>query len=115
MPLEIKGDIVRFIIIAIIWLGSAHSTLAACNLDRVVGFTLVAKKVIVAFIQNDKREEGFSGCKSGRILVFDDNSTVRCTDDNYNRAYRPEAYVFTNSSSIKLCVEGEWMDVQQLR
>jgi hypothetical protein len=105
----------RSIIAAAIWLISGVPTFAACNLDRVIGYTLVAKKTVVAFIQDDKREDSFSGCQFGRVLVFDDNTGVRCTGYSYNYAYRPDAYIFVNSTLIKICIEGELFEVAQLR
>jgi len=48
-------------------------------------------------------------------LVFDDNTGVRCTGYSYNYAYRPDAYIFVNSTLIKMCIEGEWFDVAGLR
>ena len=112
-PLRIRGNDVRSVIAAAVWLMGVVPTLT--NLDRVIGYTLVAKKTVVAFIQDDKREDSFSGCEFGRVLVFDDNTGVRCTGYSYNYAYRPDAYIFVNSTLIKMCVEGEWFDVAHLR
>ena len=89
--------------------------LAACDLDRVVGYTLAARKTVVAKIENDQREDGFTGCSYNRILVFDDNTGLRCAEYNYHYAYRPEAFIFVNSYSIKACIDGEMMDLQPLR
>ena len=90
-------------------------TFAACNFDRVIGYTLVAKKTVVGFIKDDSREDGFSGCEYGKVLVFDDNTGVRCTAYSYSYAYRPDAYIFVNSSMIKICIKGEWFDAERLR
>jgi hypothetical protein len=70
---------------------------------------------VVALIDDDQREDKFSGCKYGRVIVFEDNTGVRCTDYNYHYAYRPDAYIFVNSSSIKLCIDSDWFDAQSLR
>ena len=115
MPAGDKGAAMRLIIGITAWLTSAIPSFAACNLDRVVGYTLIAKKTIVAFIQDDEREDSFSGCQFGRILVFDDNTGVRCTGYNYTYAYRPDAFIFSNLSAMKMCVEGEWLDVSSIR
>jgi hypothetical protein len=32
---------------------------ASCNLDNAIGYTLVAKKRVVGFVENDKRENSF--------------------------------------------------------
>jgi hypothetical protein len=104
----------RLVIAAFAWLIGVCPTSATCTLDRVVGYTLVAKKTIVGFIKDDTREDGFSGCEYGKVLVFEDNTGVRCGAYSYRYAYRPDAYIFVNSSSIKLCIEGEWFDAERL-
>jgi hypothetical protein len=93
----------------------ASPTWASCNLDRVVGFTLVAKKTVIAYIDHGERVDGFNGCTYGRILVFEDNTGVRCDEYNYAYAYRPDAYLFATSTRIKGCIEGEWYDLSSLR
>jgi hypothetical protein len=71
---------------------------------------------VVGFIQDDRRGDEFSGCEFGRILVFDDNTGIRCTSYNYTYSYRPDAYVFVNAShNIRVCIENEWFDVAPLR
>jgi hypothetical protein len=88
---------------------------ATCDLDRVVSYTLVASKTIAGYIQDDQRKDEFSGCEFGRILVFDDNTGVRCAGYSYQYAYRPTAYIFANSYAIKLCIDGSWFDAAPLR
>jgi hypothetical protein len=56
-----------------------------------------------------------SGCEIGRILVFDDKIGVRCTSYSYQYAYRPTAYIFTNSYAIKSCINGNWFDAGPIR
>jgi hypothetical protein len=87
---------------------------AACRLSKVVGYTLVAEKTVVEFIENGKRESGFTGCTYGRILVFEDNTGVRCVEYNYSYAYRPDAYIFMRGSSIRICIDNYWYDANQL-
>jgi len=53
------GTDMRSVIAAAVWLIGVVPTFAACNFDRVIGYTLVSKKTVVAFIQDDKREESF--------------------------------------------------------
>ena len=72
-------------------------------------------KTVVAKIENGKREDGFSGCTHGRILVFEDNTGLRCAEYNYEYAYRPNAFIFVRSSDIKVCIEGYLYDVNPLR
>lgn len=40
----------------------ASQAWARCDLSRVVGFTLVAKKTVVAYIEHGERVDGFNGC-----------------------------------------------------
>jgi hypothetical protein len=87
---------------------------AACDLSKVVGYTLVAKKTVVEFIEDGKRESGFKGCAYGRILVFEDNTGVQCADYDYNYAYRPDAYIFMRGSSIRICVDNYLYDANRL-
>jgi prophage regulatory protein len=44
----------RSVIAVAVWLMGVVPTFATCNLDLVVGYTLVAKNTIVAFIQDDR-------------------------------------------------------------
>lgn len=89
----------------------ASPTYARCQLDRLVGYTLAAKKTVVAYIEDGKRIDGFIGCTYGRILVFDDNTGVRCAEYSYNYAYRPDAFIFLRGSSIKACIDDQFFDV----
>jgi len=84
------------------------------QLDRVIGYTLVAQKTVVAKIENGKREDGFSGCSWGRILVFEDNTAVRCAEYSYSYAYRPDAFIFARASDIRICIEGDWYEAQTI-
>jgi hypothetical protein len=90
-------------------------TLARCDLSRVVGFTLVAKKTVVAYIEDGKRVDGFNGCNFDRVLVFEDNTGLRCDEYNYAYAYMPDAYLFATSTRIKGCIDDEWYDLSKLR
>lgn len=88
---------------------------AMCDLDQMVGYTLIAKKIIAGSITDEKKEDEFSGCDFDRILIFDDNTAVRCTNYSYHYAYRPTAWIFVKSSSIKLCIDNSWFDAAPLR
>jgi hypothetical protein len=87
---------------------------ASCSLDDAIGYTLVAKKKVMGFVENDRRDDSFSGCKFGRVLVFDDNTGVRCTGYTYHYAIRPAAYIFSNSYSLKLCIDGYWFGATRI-
>jgi hypothetical protein len=105
----------RWLAAIVLLVANCAPCLATCNLDRVVGYTLVTKKVVAGYIQNDKKSDEFSGCDFDRILVFDDNTGVRCSGYSYHYAYRPTAYIFVGSSALKLCIDGDWFDAAPLR
>jgi len=96
----------------------------ACHLPqghrpiRSGSFCKLTKQVAIrrtfAHIDNGERADGFKGCDYGRILVFEDNTGPRCDEHNYAYAYRPDAYLFATSNSIKGCIEDEWYDLSRI-
>lgn len=88
---------------------------AECNLSDLVGYTLLAEKTIAGYIDNEKKGDDFEGCEFDRIIVFDDNTGVRCATYSYSYSYRPDAYIFASGpGSMKMCVEDELYDVTPL-
>jgi hypothetical protein len=89
---------------------------ADCDLDEVIGYTLAAKKTISGRIEQDgTRNNDYQGCTFGRIIVFNDNTGVRCATYTYTLAFSPTAYLFVSGASIKMCVESSWVSVSPLR
>lgn len=85
---------------------------ARCALDGVVGYTLVFAKTIEAFVEGGHRTRGFQGCQPGRVLVFTDNSGVRCKGASFQKLDVPKAYLFAKTQTdLKLCVGDEMLDV----
>ena len=90
-------------------------------MSQFVGYTLVAQKTIVRFLEDDPgrgrslRQDGFEGCNFNRIIVFEDNTGVRCTGYGYQYAYRPTAQLFVSANSIKMCVEGTVYEMTSIR
>jgi hypothetical protein len=97
-------------------LGFFFSTpaVAECDLDMIVGYTLVAAKYISGYIQDEKRKNDFEGCEWDRIIVFDDNTGVRCTTYSYSYSYHPKAYIFSNGASMQMCVDGHMYSVSRI-
>lgn len=92
------------------------AALGDCDLDDLVGYTLIASKTIDGYIEHGKRNDDFEGCDFDRIIVFDDNTGVRCTGYNYSYSYRPTAYIFSQGrGSMKMCVEDELYDIAPIR
>jgi hypothetical protein len=58
---------------------SCTGILAHSDIADMVGWTLIARKTIVGRIDKGERKDDFQGCDWGRIIVFDDNTGVRCT------------------------------------
>lgn len=77
---------------------------ADCDLDDLVGYTLIASKYVSGFYKNEEKKSGFEGCDYGRIIIFDDGTGVRCTSYSYSYSYHPKAYIFSDGSSLKMCV-----------
>jgi hypothetical protein len=50
------------------------SACAECDLDSLVGYTLIARKYIDGWFEEGERKSGFEGCDFDRIIVFDDNT-----------------------------------------
>src|SRR5947209_3082899 len=88
----------------------------ACDdLDDLIGWTLIARKTIAGRIDKGVRKDDFERCDYDRIIVFDDNTGVRCTSYSYTYSYRPTAYVWANGSSLKMCVGSHSFSVSRLR
>ena len=91
---------------------SSRPALAVCDLSQVVGYTLIFGKTIQAYIQDGKRTNGFEGCAHDRVLVFTDNTGVRCKDAAVHAAVLPKGYLFArNANDMKLCVDDDIYDV----
>jgi hypothetical protein len=72
----------------------AGAAFAECVLDDLVGYTLIASKYIAGRIDNNVRKDDFQGCDFDRIIVFDDNTGVRCVSYSYTYYYHPKVYNF---------------------
>jgi hypothetical protein len=106
----------RFWSLAAVTLTFTGSARAECDLSELVGYTLLAEKTIDGYIENGKKSDDFEGCDFDRVIVFDDNTGVRCMTYSYTYSFRPDAYIFAGSAgSMKMCVEDELYDVAPLR
>jgi hypothetical protein len=104
------------IVAATLLLGLSRPALAVCDLSQVVGYTLVFGKTIQGYIEDGKRVDGFEGCTRDRVLVFTDNTGVRCKDTMLHTAHLPKAYLFArNANDMKLCVDEDMYDVAQAK
>ncbi len=91
---------------------AAHAD-GRCDLNAVVGYQLFFAKPIQAYIQDGVRKNGYIGCEPDRVLVFADNTGVRCKEVSLQRLDGlPTGYLFgKNAGDLKLCVEGALFDV----
>lgn len=95
---------------------AAPAWASGCDLDQVVGYQLVQKKTVEAFIDGGKRQRGYQGCLPGRVLVFTDNTGVRCKGTVVQRLEIPVAFLFARSEAdMKLCVGDQMLDVVPAR
>jgi hypothetical protein len=84
---------------------------ASCDIDDLVGYTIVEKKTISGRIDDGVKSDDYQGCQYGRIILFDDGTGVKCHTYSYSYAYRPTAYIVANQGGAKICVEGQLLDV----
>jgi hypothetical protein len=93
--------------------GPAHAD-GRCDLNTLVGYTLLFAKPIDSYIQGTIRTKGYEGCEPDRVLVFADNTGVRCKRVvRQHLEHLPTGYLFArNAGDLQLCVEGELFDVQ---
>ena len=105
----------RWILMAAVVLGmSSRPAVALCDLSQVVGYTLVFGKTIEGYIENGKRMQGYAGCTHDRVLLFTDNTGVRCKETFVHSANVPKAYLFArNPNDMKLCVDDDMYEVAQ--
>jgi hypothetical protein len=92
--------------------GLAHAD-GRCDLNTVVGYQVAFAKPILGYIQGGVKQKGYEGCEPDRVLLFADGSGVRCKDlVRQHLDDMPTAYLFGRSmDDMKLCIEGEMMDV----
>ncbi|MGE0221797.1 MAG: hypothetical protein AB7F35_01505 [Acetobacteraceae bacterium] len=108
----------RRLLPAVLLLGGTAATArtADCDLDQVIGYQLVTRKTIEAHIDAGRRQRGYHGCVPDRVLVFTDNTGVRCKSTTTQALELPPAYLFARSpTDLKLCVGDEMMDVLPAR
>nr|WP_294551555.1 hypothetical protein [uncultured Rhodopila sp.] len=102
----------RWLVIAMLVV--SRPALAECDLSKLIGYTLVFSKIIDGYVQDGKRVRGFEGCRADRVLVFADNTGVRCRETFIQQGNFPTAYLFArNANDMKLCVEGSIYEVAQ--
>ena len=75
----------------------AHADLAS-RLSRYIGYKIIDVKTIVKYIDRDDNETGnaFKGCNFGRIIIFSDNTSLRCMSFDFTYEYRPEAIILSD-------------------
>jgi hypothetical protein len=102
-------------VIVLLTVGTAYAD-GRCNLNTLVGYQLIFAKPIASYVQGGTRKSGYEGCEPDRVLVFADNSGVRCKElVRQHVDDLPTGYMFArnNMGDLKLCVEGELFDVSR--
>jgi hypothetical protein len=87
-----------------------------CDLNSLVGYQILFAKPIEGYIQGGLRKKGYEGCEPDRVLVFADNTGVRCKELVRQQLDElPTGYLFArnNLGDLKLCVAGELFEVSQ--
>lgn len=98
------------IILAATLLSLSFITTSVCanvadKLSNLVGYTIVASKTITGWYKaNGKKHDSFEGCDYGRVIIFDDNTTLTCNGYNYQYEDQPTAVILSNNLSIRMVV-----------
>jgi hypothetical protein len=102
----------RWFVVAMVLL--CRPALAECDLSQLIGYTLVLSKTIDGYVLDGRRVSGFQGCTRDRVLLFSDNTGVRCKETFLQQGNFPRAFLFArNPNDMKLCVEGSIYEVAQ--
>jgi hypothetical protein len=111
----VEAGVTRWLAVAVMVLGaSCRPALAACDLSELIGYTLVFSKTIDAYVQDGKRLRGFQGCTRDRVLVFHDNTGVRCKETFVQVEDFPRGFLFARGPNyMKLCVGSYIYEVAQ--
>jgi hypothetical protein len=97
----------RLLLAALVLASGAPPALAECDLGELIGYQVMFGKVIDSYIEDGERHHGFAGCATDRMLVFADNTGLRCKETFVQHADRPRGYLFArNAGDLKLCVDG---------
>jgi hypothetical protein len=73
----------------------------ADDLNDLVGYTITASKTINRWYDDKKGDDTFEGCDRGRVIVFDDNTSLTCVGHGYQYVYRPIAIILTREITSK--------------
>ncbi len=73
----------------------------ADDLNDLVGYTITASKTINRWYDDKKGNDTFEGCDHGRVVVFDDNTSLTCAEYGYQYVYRPTAIILTRKITAK--------------
>jgi len=102
--------------LAMVLTGGAAWADGRCDLNDLVGYQILFAKPVDGYIQGGMRKKGYEGCEPDRVLVFADNTGVRCKDIvRQPHKDLPMGYLFArdNLGNLKLCVDGELFDVSR--
>lgn len=106
-----KNNILLFLVFSFFIPSSVKADLV-WELDRLVGYTIVEKKTIKGYLDKDKKiKEEFNGCEYDRIIVFTDNTVLKCRSYSYSYSYRPDAIILSSGYSIKMVVGNDIYDM----
>jgi len=80
--------------------------LSVSDIEDLVGYRILGKKIITGWYDPDSGKKGtsFEGCNYGRLIIFTDNTFLRCEDYNYDYDYMPSAIILANTYNFKMIV-----------
>ena len=93
---------------------SSHPAHALCGLSQAAGYRLAFGKTIGGYLEDGKKVPGFAGCTRDPVLLFTNNTRVRCKETFIHSANVPKAYLFAKSANdMKLRFDDGMYDVAQ--
>lgn len=87
-----------------LFLSSAFSS-TADDLSGYVGWTIMANKTIEGWYdKGGKHGDDFEGCDYDRVIIFSDNTVLKCAGYSYQYSYRPKAIILVKGYQFIMIV-----------
>ncbi len=85
------------------------------DLADYVGWEILYAGTITGYLDdNDQEQEGFEGCRYGRVLIVDHTKAITCSEYRYAYAYRPDVVVLSDGFRFEACIDDRMYDVLRL-
>jgi hypothetical protein len=111
--------LIRLLVCASLALPTVSKAGLADELEDLVGYMIVAAKIVDGWKDGRKFGDGFEGCEHGRVIVFTDGTALTCNTYSYSYSYRPTAVILAKqfkfqgreAYSFKMVIDDEVYDM----